>query len=417
MTTPSLPARAGFIQFDVVEGAWQGNLATVRAALAELAPEAGSLIVLPELWATGFAFNRLAELAELTPTLLAALAEEAGRFGVVIAGSLLEHDRESGLFHNTLSLVGPQGVVGRYRKQQLFAPLGEERYLAPGDSPRPVLTALGAMACLVCYDLRFPELAARQVGLGAGLILVSAQWPLARKSHWLTLLKARAIENQAYVVAANRSGATADTAFAGASVVIDPNGQTMIEADDRPGSGVVPLDPGLVAAVRGRFRTAGVSPYRQPDGAKVMVLPELQEEVARLKGIGRRVVFTNGCFDILHEGHVTYLEAAHHQGVHSDGSIRAIKGPERPVNGEESRARVLAALGSVDYVVVFGEETPLTLIQALDPDILVKGADWPLDQIVGAAEVLARGGRVLTIPTVADFSTTRVIELIRGQAS
>ncbi|MDP2105980.1 MAG: D-glycero-beta-D-manno-heptose 1-phosphate adenylyltransferase, partial [Desulfobulbaceae bacterium] len=148
-------------------------------------------------------------------------------------------------------------------------------------------------------------------------------------------------------------------------------------------------------------------------------LPAVQQELAQLQSIGKRVVFTNGCFDILHQGHVTYLEAARRQGdclvvgLNSDDSIRAIKGPERPVNREESRARVLAALGCVDYVVIFGEETPLRLITELLPDVLVKGADWPVEKIVGATEVIAHGGTVTTIPMVADCSTTGMIELIR----
>lgn len=131
------------------------------------------------------------------------------------------------------------------------------------------------------------------------------------------------------------------------------------------------------------------------------------------------MVFTNGCFDILHEGHVTYLEAARRQGdylvvgLNSDASIRAIKGPDRPVNSETSRARLLAALGCVDHVVLFGEETPLQLITTLMPDVLIKGADWPVEQIVGAQEVLAAGGVVKTIELVGDFSTTGLIKKIR----
>lgn len=423
MTTHSLPARAGFIQFDVIQGAWQENLATVRSALSELRPEPESLIVLPELWATGFAFDKLAELAEVTPAVLTAMIEEARRYRIIIAGSLLEQDPEQDSFHNTLYLIGPGGVVGRYRKQQLFAPMAEEHYLKPGDCPVPVQTELGLMAGLVCYDLRFPDLASRQVGVGARVIVVSAQWPEARVDHWRTLLKARAIENQAFVVAANRCGSTEGTPFAGSSAVIAPDGRVLTEAGDGPESGLVALDPALVDEVRAGFSPIGVAPYRNRDEGKVVALADLLEELARLKGIGRRIVFTNGCFDILHPGHVTYLEAARRQGdclvvgLNSDSSIRMIKGPERPVNNEASRARVLAALGAVDYVTIFGEETPLNLIKAIMPDILVKGADWPLAKIVGAAEVMARGGRVLMIPTVENFSTTRVIEAIRGPAS
>ena len=183
------------------------------------------------------------------------------------------------------------------------------------------------------------------------------------------------------------------------------------------------MDATVFDEVRAGFSTVGVSPYRNHDERKVLTLTDLQETLARLKGIGRRIVFTNGFFDILHQGHVTYLEEARRQGdalvvgLNSNASVRAIKGPQRPINDEAGRARVLAALGCVDYVTIFEEETPLTLITAIMPDILAKGADWPLEKIVGAAEVMAHGGRVITIPTVADFSTTHLIDAIRGAIS
>jgi len=141
---------------------------------------------------------------------------------------------------------------------------------------------------------------------------------------------------------------------------------------------------------------------------------------ARYRAVGRKVVFTNGCFDILHQGHVTYLEQARKEGdclvvgVNSDASVRALgKGDDRPVNREQSRARILAALGCVDHVVIFSEETPQTLITTLMPEVLVKGGDWPVEKIVGAPEVLAAGGRVLSIPLVENYSTTSLLKKIR----
>ena len=419
MSNQALPTHAGFVQFDVILGAWRDNLATVRRCLSELQPSPQSLLVLPELWATGFAYDRLAELAAVTPDLMSAVQQEAKRYGILIAGSFIDHDQEANAFFNTLYVCSPHGICGSYRKQQLFAPMAEDRYFQAGDNPLPIITELGPMACLVCFDLRFPELAQYQVGLGANLIVVSAQWPTARSEHWRILLKARAIENQAFVVAANRCGTTGSTSFAGASTVIGPNGQILLEASDQPQSGLARLDPTLLSSVRERFRTVGVSPYRLRDERKVVTLPALLEQLTGLKAVGKRIVFTNGCFDILHQGHVTYLEAARRQGdclvagLNSDLSIRAIKGPDRPMNREASRARVLAALGCVDYVVIFGEETPLNLITAIMPDILVKGADWPLTKIVGGAEVVAAGGRVINVPMVADFSTTGLIDAIR----
>ena len=133
------------------------------------------------------------------------------------------------------------------------------------------------------------------------------------------------------------------------------------------------------------------------------------------------VVFTNGVFDLLHPGHVALLEAARAEGdalvvgVNSDASARRLgKGPERPVVPEAARARVVAALAAVDCVVIFDEDTPLALILALHPDVLVKGGDWSPERIVGAPEVAARGGRVVSIPFAHDRSTTAVIRRIRA---
>lgn len=135
---------------------------------------------------------------------------------------------------------------------------------------------------------------------------------------------------------------------------------------------------------------------------------------------GERIVFTNGCFDILHRGHVEYLQEAAALGdrlvigVNSDASVkRQGKGPERPLNDQDSRAKVLAALRLVDAVVIFDEDTPLPLIEAIAPDVLVKGGDWIEDRIVGAEFVLKNGGEVRSLKLVDGFSTTALIEKIR----
>lgn len=134
---------------------------------------------------------------------------------------------------------------------------------------------------------------------------------------------------------------------------------------------------------------------------------------------GRKVVFTNGCFDILHRGHVTYLNQARDLGdllivgINSDESVKRLKGPERPVNMLEDRAYVLSALKSVDYVIPFEEDTPLDLINMIMPDILVKGGDYTIDRIIGAQEVLAHGGRVEIIPFVPGKSTSAIIDTIK----
>jgi len=418
------PCGAGYLQFDVRQGEPAANLDALREGLARLNPAGPGIIVLPELWSCGFAYAELTSHALQTEELLGRLQELAGRYGVYLAGSLPEAalNEIDTVVYNTLFVVGPKGVAGRFRKQQLFAPMAEERHFAPGDNPQVVATELGLLAGLVCFDLRFPELAACQAGQGAALLLVSAQWPEARLAHWRALLVARAIENQMFVVACNRCGITGDTAFAGHSLVIGPDGSILAGAGCESDAAFVRLDPLALADVRHRFNTVGPAPYRFHDQDKILDPAELAGRVARYRAVGRRVVFTNGCFDILHQGHVSYLEAARKLGdclivgVNSDSSVQRLgKGPDRPVNHEQSRARLLAALGCVDHVAIFAEDTPLRLITAIAPDVLVKGGDWPVEAIVGAAGVLAAGGRVLSIPLVGDCSTTGLLAKIRGQ--
>ncbi|MGH0032744.1 MAG: D-glycero-beta-D-manno-heptose 1-phosphate adenylyltransferase [Myxococcota bacterium] len=143
-------------------------------------------------------------------------------------------------------------------------------------------------------------------------------------------------------------------------------------------------------------------------------------EVARARRRGERVVFTNGCFDLLHVGHVRSLAQARSLGdrlvvgLNSDASVRRLKGAERPVVPERQRAEVLAALESVDWVVVFGQDTPLSLIRALRPDVLAKGGDWKLDEIVGREDVEGWGGRVARLRIVPGARTTRLVEKIRS---
>jgi D-glycero-beta-D-manno-heptose 1-phosphate adenylyltransferase len=137
---------------------------------------------------------------------------------------------------------------------------------------------------------------------------------------------------------------------------------------------------------------------------------------------GQRVVFTNGVFDILHPGHVRYLTEARRYGdalivaVNSDRSVHAIKGPERPINPEQERAEVLAALAVVDVSIVFDQDTPHDIVQALQPDVLVKGADWPHDAIVGRDIVEARGGVVIRVPVEPGHSTTGLVDKMRSRS-
>ena len=152
--------------------------------------------------------------------------------------------------------------------------------------------------------------------------------------------------------------------------------------------------------------------------SKVLPLAALSAERERLRESGKKVVFTNGCFDLLHPGHVRYLQQARALGdvlivaLNSDRSVRELKGDKRPILMQDERAEVMAALACVDYVMIFDEPTPRKIISALLPDILVKGGDWGVDQIVGREEVEATGGNVMSLPFVDGCSTTDVIERI-----
>jgi rfaE bifunctional protein nucleotidyltransferase chain/domain len=151
---------------------------------------------------------------------------------------------------------------------------------------------------------------------------------------------------------------------------------------------------------------------------KIYDIPGLQHQLRRWRLLGKTIAFTNGCFDILHQGHIASLSDAAREadflvvGLNSDASTHRLKGDQRPINNQDARATLLASLLMVDAVIIFDEDTPLELIKATEPDVLVKGGDYTLDQIVGAKEVMAAGGRVVINPIVQGFSTTGLIEKI-----
>lgn len=152
--------------------------------------------------------------------------------------------------------------------------------------------------------------------------------------------------------------------------------------------------------------------------SKLFSLPALVQQMARWEFLGKKTVFTNGCFDILHQGHIFSLSSAAKEadilivGVNADLSVKKLKGADRPVNDQAARSLILASLVMVDAVVIFDEDTPFELISAILPNVLVKGGDYTLEQIVGAKEVMANGGRVVINPIIEGFSTTAIIEKI-----
>lgn len=154
---------------------------------------------------------------------------------------------------------------------------------------------------------------------------------------------------------------------------------------------------------------------------KIFTSETLQQQLKRWRLLNKKIVFTNGVFDILHQGHIASLSDAASQGnilivgVNADASVKRLKGESRPINDEQSRALVLAALVMTDAVIIFEEDTPYNLITSIMPDVLVKGGDYTIDTIVGAKEVLANGGQVIIAPILEGFSTTSIIERMKGQ--
>lgn len=250
----------GYLQFDVTPGNIDANLSAVKNGLSKLSPNEPGVIVLPELWATGFNYMDLPLVPNDFKRLLASLQDLATKYNIYLAGSLPEQSG-NGSMYNTFFVTNPAGSVDVYRKQHLFVPIAEDNFFHPGTRPNSFLTPFGLWGFLVCFDLRFPEVARMQVIQGAELLLVCAQWPLSRIFHWRVLLQARAIENQMYVAACNCCGQIDNEWFGGHSLIVAPDGTILAEAGEGTGSAWVEIDRGFIREVRGRFNSVTPRTY------------------------------------------------------------------------------------------------------------------------------------------------------------
>lgn len=239
------------IQMDIRKGDPHANWAHVQAMVAEAAQRGAELVVLPELWDAGAAYDVCSEIASpLDGGLFAQLAELAQQHNVHITGSLFEN--HEGRIYNTLAVVSPdEGVIGAYRKIHLFPLMDEDKWLAAGSEPLTLDLPWGRTAFAICYDLRFPELFRRYADSNAEIVIVPAEWPHPRLMHYRTMVRARAIENQFYMVAVNRAGKDEDgTHFFGHSCVIDPWGEIVVEAGETTSHLTVTIDLEMVQRVR-----------------------------------------------------------------------------------------------------------------------------------------------------------------------
>ncbi|GFO59615.1 carbon-nitrogen hydrolase [Geomonas silvestris] len=219
--------KAAAVQFTIALGDVDANLAQVREALARLAQRGTELVVLPEMWSSGFAYKELNRLAQRTPEIVEELERLSREYGMVIVGSLPEPHGDK--VYNTAYLVDRGRLAGSYRKLHLFSLMGEDRSLDAGDRAVVAETSLGRVGMLICYDLRFPELARRLTLDGAEILVVPGEWPKPRDDHWHTLLRGRAIENQLFIVAANCCGMVGKLDFFGGSLILGPKGEILAQ--------------------------------------------------------------------------------------------------------------------------------------------------------------------------------------------
>lgn len=246
--------RVAAIQMQVVSGEPKKNMVRAEALLHEAAQGGAQAALLPELWTTGYSLERFGELAhEYAGQTLDFLKDEARRLGMaIVGGSFPEHGPDG--VYSACYIVGADGSTqARYSKEHLFPLLNEPEFLRPGEPGIVTDTPLGPWCTLICFDIRFPE-SARQLAYGGAKVLwVPAEWPQPRLEHWRTLLRARAIENQFFVVAANRCGTGDNTHWGGHSTIIDPWGNILSEAGEDEAVLLADLDMGLVDEVRGRI--------------------------------------------------------------------------------------------------------------------------------------------------------------------
>jgi len=223
--------RAACIQFDVRPGDVAANCAAMRAGVEEAADAGVALCVLPELWSTSFLTTFDDEIVAAAEAADRELQELSATHGLMAVGSAIE--ATGGAIFNTATVFDRGQRLGSYRKLHLFSPNLEPRHHAPGSEPQVFSTRLGRFGVLICYDLRFPELARYYFHKGAELLLVPGQWPEARAQHWRTLLRARAIENQVFVLGCNRTGQEPSVkshepqSFLGDGRIVDPTGELL----------------------------------------------------------------------------------------------------------------------------------------------------------------------------------------------
>lgn len=240
--------RCAAIQFNINPGNVDSNRKQAATALRRVAAASAQLAVLPEMWSTGYDYRHLPTLAQRTPEIVEEMQQLCAELGLVSVGSLPE--LSDGRIYNTAYVIDQGKVVGSYRKLHLFSAMGEDRHLNAGNQSLVVDTSVGRIGVAICYDLRFPELFRKLALAGAEVICVPAEWPKPREEHWQTLLRARAIENQLFVVAANCCRVQGKLDFCGLSRIISPLGTVLAAATEDDTELIADCDFGEMAKYR-----------------------------------------------------------------------------------------------------------------------------------------------------------------------
>jgi predicted amidohydrolase len=239
-------------QIDIALGRPEENLAKVEGMIAEASQKGSQVILLPELWSTGYDLERAQEHARTTERLLVRLVDLAKEHSLFIIGSLLS--AKEGRLYNRATILSPQGVlVGEYAKIHLFRLMEEERYFAPGNETPVFDLPWGKSALAICYDLRFPELFRKYALAGARIVFLPAEWPYPRREAWRILLRARAIENLFFMVGCNRVGESKGMVFFGRSGICDPWGEPVIQGGGEEGLLTAEIDLEMIDEARGKI--------------------------------------------------------------------------------------------------------------------------------------------------------------------
>ena len=219
--------KIGIIQLDIHLGEINRNVNYALSNIQNMVEKRVRLIVLPELWSSGFDYKHLEKIAETTPKILKKISQLVTDNTIVI-GTMPQIKKEK--LYNVAFLINKKGLLGEYQKIHLFTPTEEDKHFTPGKKLVVTPSYLGKIGVLICYDLRFPEIARCLTLKGAEILAISAAWPLERIEHWRILLRARAIENQLFVIAANASGIQNKIKMGGHSAVVSPDGRCLVEA-------------------------------------------------------------------------------------------------------------------------------------------------------------------------------------------